>query len=79
MTHAQDLSALRWTVDEPEDLEFVRAVYSHFGSRQFGMADILDLLRARPEIGSANAGFERNEGYQKSLAADQANLKAEEK
>jgi spore coat polysaccharide biosynthesis protein SpsF (cytidylyltransferase family) len=25
--HSDDLSGLRWTVDKPEDLEFVRAVY----------------------------------------------------
>ncbi len=24
---------MRWTVDEPDDLAFVRAVYSHFSGR----------------------------------------------
>jgi spore coat polysaccharide biosynthesis protein SpsF len=61
--HAEDLSSLRWTVDEPQDLEFVRAVYSYFGSSSFGMIEILDLLRERPELSRINAGIKRNEGY----------------
>ena len=66
-----DYSKLRWTVDEPADLEFVRQVYAHFGvTAQFGMTEILDLLMKRPEIRAVNAGFERNEGYLKSLKED---------
>lgn len=69
--HDTDLSALRWTVDEPQDLEFVRAVYRHFGSREdFGMKDVLKLLRERPQMQDLNREFERNEGYQKSLRED---------
>jgi len=69
--NGHDLSALRWTVDEPRDLAFVRAVYSHFGTSSFGMQEVLDLLRERPELSCMNAGIERNEGYQKSLQEDQ--------
>jgi spore coat polysaccharide biosynthesis protein SpsF len=66
-----DLSAHRWTVDEPRDLELVRAIYGHFGdSIDFGMAEILDLLHQHPELNQINAGIECNEGYQKSLQAD---------
>jgi spore coat polysaccharide biosynthesis protein SpsF len=66
-----DYSKLRWTVDEPADLEFVRRVYAHFGtSTQFGMTDVLELLRQQPEILEVNAGFERNEGYLESLKED---------
>ena len=47
-----DLSHHRWTVDWPEDLEFVREVYSalHMENPQFGMSDILALQTKRPEI-----------------------------
>lgn len=68
----QDLSALRWTVDEPEDLAFVRSVYRHFlpSNPAFTTADVLALLSAAPELGKINARFARNEGYAKSLAED---------
>jgi spore coat polysaccharide biosynthesis protein SpsF len=68
-----DLSALRWTVDGPRDLEFVRAMYealSSDGTRIFGMAEVLDLLRIRPELSSVNAGTRRNEGFERSRRAD---------
>ncbi len=66
-----DLSAMRWTVDEPEDLEFVRRVCASFGSNTlFGMADIVSLLHAHPELQVINAAFERNEGLQRALRED---------
>lgn len=68
--HTEDLSALRWTVDEPEDLVFVRAIYDHFGSASFGMVDVIEYLQKHPELKDTNARYERNEGYQKSLRED---------
>jgi glutamate-1-semialdehyde aminotransferase/spore coat polysaccharide biosynthesis protein SpsF (cytidylyltransferase family) len=68
--HSQDLSGLRWTVDEPCDLDFVRGIYAHFGSVDFGMTDILDLLQTQPQLARVNAGIVRNEGYLKSLSED---------
>ncbi|MFN8456749.1 MAG: glycosyltransferase family protein [Anaerolineae bacterium] len=66
----RNLSALRWTVDEPQDLAFVRAVYEHLGPDSFGMAAVLDLLETQPDLGKANFTIERNQGYQKSLRQD---------
>jgi len=66
----EDLSHLRWCVDEPCDLEFVRQVYRSFGSRHFGMEELLDLLAQQPELAAINAGIRCNEGYLKSLAED---------
>lgn len=67
-----DLSGLRWTVDEPEDLDFVsriyEALYPH--NPRFGMKDVLELLRNRPELQEINQGFVRNEGWLKSLQED---------
>ncbi len=71
VAHEQDLSTLRWTLDEPSDLEFVRAVYSYLRGRQFGMYDVLGLLEERPELKKINAGIARNEGLQKSLKEDE--------
>lgn len=68
----RDLSALRWTVDEPADLEFVRAIYERLGpaGETAGMDAVLDLLRDHPEIEAINRGPARNEGYARSLRAE---------
>jgi spore coat polysaccharide biosynthesis protein SpsF len=69
---ARDLSTERWTVDTAADLEFVRNVYAALGrsERPFGMEDVLGLLDAQPALRRLNAGQRRNEGYERSLAAD---------
>ncbi len=73
VTHAENLSAMRWTVDLDRDLEFVRCVYRRLEPASgpvFGMQEILDLLRRHPEIAAINRGIARNEGYEKSLQED---------
>jgi spore coat polysaccharide biosynthesis protein SpsF len=70
LRHAEDLSYLRWTVDDPKDLEYVRSIYAYIGDIPFGMREVLDLLKRHPELNLINAGFVRNEGYVKSLNAD---------
>ncbi len=47
-----DLSALRWTVDNPEDLAFVREVYQELyaDNPTFDVSDVLGLLDRRPEL-----------------------------
>ena len=67
-----NLSNRRWTLDNPEDYEFIRTVYKrlyHLGPT-FGMADILALLEREPDIEVANKHIQRNEGYKKSLRED---------
>jgi len=66
----EDLSSHRWTVDTPQDLDFVRAVYDYFNDRPFGMTDILKYLEEHPEVAALNKGQMRNEGYLKSLQED---------
>ncbi len=70
VSHTEDLSSFRWTVDEPQDLEFVRQVYGILGHDDFGMDDIVDLLQSKPELAQINQGIVRNEGYAKSLQND---------
>lgn len=69
---ATDLSALRWTLDEPLDLEFLRAVYRHFGAISFGMRDVLRLLERQPHLSKINEEISRNEGYAKLLHEDRS-------
>jgi spore coat polysaccharide biosynthesis protein SpsF (cytidylyltransferase family) len=49
---ARDLSRLRWTVDTPEDLEFVRAVVKRLRDRRYeaGLAEILAAVRREPSL-----------------------------
>lgn len=67
-----DLSHLRWTVDEPEDLELVTRIYEALYPQnpQFTTGDILQLLVRNPHLSEINSAFGRNEGYQKSLVED---------
>lgn len=44
----------RLTVDTPEDLAVVRAVYDHFGHDIFSWSDVVRLLDARPDIVAIN-------------------------
>ncbi len=66
----KDLSALRWTVDEPRDLEFVQRVFAGLGKTAFGMNDVVDLIARHPELQDINQDIGRNEGYLKSLMND---------
>jgi len=52
--YKKDLSGLRWTVDYPEDLEFVRCIYDRLGN-DFRMHDVLALLGRKPELAKINA------------------------
>lgn len=71
---SRDLSALRWTVDEPEDFEFVRAVFENLYRENplFSMDDVLDLMQRKPELALLNKRFMRNEGLLKSKEKDKA-------
>ena len=55
--HVTDFGDYRWTVDTPEDLEFMRQVYSRFDGRDdFSWKDVLDLVHNHPELMEVNAG-----------------------
>jgi glutamate-1-semialdehyde aminotransferase/spore coat polysaccharide biosynthesis protein SpsF (cytidylyltransferase family) len=65
---------LRWTVDEPSDLQFVRSVYQRLGGNgnRFGLPEVLALLDREPDLARINAGGVRNEGFYRSLAREEA-------
>lgn len=63
MQHSQDLSGLRWTVDEPTDYDVVSKVFAHFAPNiHFGWQQVLQLQRSQPEIFTSNQNLIRNEG-----------------
>jgi spore coat polysaccharide biosynthesis protein SpsF (cytidylyltransferase family) len=52
----RDLSHLRWTVDTPEDLQLIRAIYARFENRDdFGWREALALVDSHPELTEINA------------------------
>ena len=67
----EDLSDWRWTLDHPEDLQFLERVcraldrYGVFTAEQ-----VIQFVRAQPELLDINKHFVANEGYLKSLAED---------
>jgi len=67
-----DLSQKRWTVDKPEDAEFVKKIYEalYFKKPFFNTDDVLKLLKEKPKHEKINQGIARNEGYSESLKKD---------
>jgi len=56
----QNLSHLRWTVDEELDLRFVREIYKRLNKRNsFFMEDILRVLEKEPSLSEINKGVEQ--------------------
>lgn len=60
VTNQDDYSSHRWTLDTPEDLEFIRTVYSRFDNRDdFSWRDVLDLLAREPALVYLNGHVEQ--------------------
>ena len=63
MQHSEDLSGLRWTVDEPADYDVVSKVFAHFAPDiHFSWQQVLQLQRSQPEIFYSSQNLIRNEG-----------------
>lgn len=59
----EDLSALRWTVDEHADLSVVRRVFEHFSPNiYFSWRDVVAWQSEHPDVFSENQMIGRNEG-----------------
>lgn len=50
---------LRWTVDTPEDLAVVRAVYAALGPEPRPLAEVVAWFREHPQVAAINAGIEQ--------------------
>jgi len=63
MRHQQDLSALRWTVDEQEDFALIEKIFRFFQPRtDFSWLEVLNLQILHPELFDINQYIHRNEG-----------------
>ncbi len=60
---SQDLSSLRWTLDEPEDFIVIQRVFEYFKPNiHFTWQQVLDLQEVNPELFMGNQHISRNEG-----------------
>ena len=59
----------RWTIDYPEDYDFIKAVYEALypSKPDFGLDDILSLLKQRPDIAQLNARYAGVNWYRNHL------------
>lgn len=63
VSYTQDLSSLRWTVDEPSDLDVITTVFEYFHPRiNFSWLEVLELQNNQPKLFSSNQSINRNEG-----------------
>lgn len=69
ITHVEDLSHHRWTLDEPDDYAFLKAVFAGLSRRhQFGhLSEVLALLAENPKLPAINRHIARNEGLARSI------------
>ena len=68
----EDLSDMRWTLDEEEDYVLIKRIYEELYSntKMFTTKEILDFLNSDPNIGAINYMHTRNQGLTKSLKED---------
>jgi len=60
VTANADYSGYRWTVDTPEDLAFVRAVYTRMGNAMdITWRDVLGLLEREPALAELNCNIQQ--------------------
>ena len=63
MQHHQDLSDMRWTVDESADVEVIKKIVQHFYPRtDFNWLEVLNLQQQQPELFQINQHIMRNQG-----------------
>lgn len=56
LNHTTDFGSMRWTVDTPEDLIFIREVFLRLaGNPDFTWHDVLEIIQKEPELAKINA------------------------
>lgn len=66
----------RWTLDTPDDLDFLRALFARLpaGEAAYDYRVPLAIVEADPALAAINAGHDRDAGLKKSLAEDKVFL-----
>lgn len=71
LSQPQDMSQLRWTVDYPEDMDFVSKIFNRLspGGEIFYFEDVLQLLAREPALSEINEKYVRDAAYYAALEA----------
>ncbi len=63
ISHDVNLSEMRWTLDEKEDLNVIRNIFKYFSPKiDFSWEDVLNLFTIEPKLFEDNNLYKRNEG-----------------
>ena len=62
MKYKQDLSHIRLTVDEYEDIKVIRKLLKILGTNEYNWEDIVEVEKKNPNIFKFNRQYKRNEG-----------------
>jgi len=66
----EDLSKYRWTLDNKEDLKFIREIIKRIQKRPILMKDVMFILKQEPDLLKINLDINPNEGINKSKLED---------
>lgn len=69
LKYKENLSRMRWTVDEQEDFEFVKKVINKIKGK-INIENVLKVLKKYPELMKINNMHKRNENYIKVMGSD---------
>jgi glutamate-1-semialdehyde 2,1-aminomutase len=63
VSNTEDLSWMRWTVDEQVDFDVISSIFSHFSPNvHFAWTKVLELQQTHPSLFESNCKIFRNEG-----------------
>lgn len=81
LPYERDLTAHRWTVDYPEDMELIRQIFANLDNpdRVFRFADALNLVTRKPELSRINACRAQHQGGDRGVADARAAWQKEQK
>jgi len=70
LKNQQDISELRLTIDEKEDLILLKRLLDKIGRSDFRLKDIVETINKNPDLREINKNFARDEGLAKSIRED---------
>ena len=75
-TADQNVSHLRFTVDEEKDYLFIQNIYNCLSNNEgeFSWLDVVELMDREPDLYEINQSIQRNEGLSKSLELERQKL-----